>query len=257
MYKYEIKNYSLIRKCIEAITSIIDEAEFELNPDNVSIVCMDASRIALIELKLGEDCFSQIEHDKQIKIGFNAQDLAKIMVRISNPENSSLEFDTENRTIKITATENGRKRTFKLSQISTDIEEVPIGNLEQIEYDNSVSLLSSDLLDVLKDCEIYSEIFTIKTFEPNVFNVKSIGQIGEAEVELEIDGKEFTETDCSFSNKYFKDLLSKLSNVKAELFFTKGTPAFLHFETGEDSYLNAWIAPRVDEEEEIDDTEFD
>ena len=253
-FTLKLENSKIIKVIIETLSSIIDETEFYITPKEFTISAMDPSRICLLKLELAKGDFDEFKCETECKIGLNLDDLKKILKRCGPNDTIMLEYAEKDQKLKIKmqAGESSRIRTFSLTLLDIDIEEIPMENLMKIEFPTKWTMDAALLIEALKDAEIYSEILNMKTIEGEGLMFSSVGQIGEMEYELGIDDlidHEFTETNTgAYSLTFLKSIL-KISNIteKLEISLRSDHPIKFVFTLIEGGVLNYFLAPRVEE----------
>lgn len=253
-------NPKILKGIVETLATIIDETEFLVTPDEFTITAMDQSRICLLKLSIKKEHFDEYECETRCKIGLNLDDFEKILKRCTNNERIELHFTEDDQKIKIKMKKEGssRVRTFSLSLLDIDIEEVPMDTLFKIDYTSTWGIDPDILIEAIKDAEIYAEILNIKAEEGKGLAISSSGQIGEMLYEL--DQEDLLEPDLnglntgSYSLTFLKAIL-KIASIteKLEISLKSDHPLKMNFELLEGGELNYFLAPRVDSEEPDED----
>lgn len=261
---FEIKfdNSKIIKQIIETLSSILDEIEIKVTPEALTIEAMDPSRICLLQLQLEKSALDTYTCKGENKIGINAADLDKVLKRCANNETVELSFIESEQKIRVVMEKEGanRKRTFTLSLLELECEEVPMDNLRKIDYDSQWSCDPSLLGEAIKDGEIYSEILNILSNEEGL-TFSSLGTIGEMEYTLDsedlIDFQAKEDNKGSYSIQFLKGIL-KLGAIteKLTIFLKTDHPFKMLFSFLEGGTLEYYLAPRV-EEVDFDEDEFE
>ncbi|MFW9971085.1 MAG: proliferating cell nuclear antigen (pcna) [Candidatus Odinarchaeota archaeon] len=260
-FSITMENPKILKGIVETIAKIIDEANFTINSKEFKLRCMDPSRICLFDLIIKKENFDEFKCTRICEVGLNLDNFEKILKRSGSNDKIILEYQDSKRKLKIKMVREGEKtrtRTFSLSCIDLEVEEVPIDNLKKIEFPATFSVDPDFLIEALKDAEIYSEILYLKSIENVGLEFTSIGTIGEMEYQLGLD--EFIEADLSetqtggYSITFLKAIM-KLSSITEQLEVSLKTdhPLKLLFKLLEGAELEYYIAPRVDENPEDDD----
>jgi proliferating cell nuclear antigen len=255
-FKLKLENSRILKGIIETLSSIIDETEFEVTPEQFSITAMDPSRICLLKLTIKNEDFDEYECDEETKVGINLDDLNKILKRSSTDDSIEIDFTESDNKIKIVMQREGmsRKRTFSLALLDIEMEEIPMDNLLQIEYPTNWVIDPDFLVEAIKDAEIYSEILKIKAEEEKGLEFSSSGQIGEMEYHLGVE--DLIETNITdkntgaYSLTFLKAIL-KISSIteKLEISLKTDHPLKMIYNLLEGGELSYFLAPRVEETE--------
>lgn len=264
--EFELKkdNSRILKGIIETLSSIIDEAEFTITPEALIVSAMDPSKICLLRVKIRKEDFDEYKCAEECKIGLNLDDLDKILRRSNTKDSIELLFNEGEQKLKIKMKreESERARTFSLALLDLDTKEVPIDNLLEIEYNTILTIEPDLLIEAIKDAEIYAEVLNMKSTEGQGLTFSASGQIGEMNYELGLDEliePEINE-DCSasYSLTFLKAIL-KIASIteRLELSLRTDHPIKMVFNLLEGGELFYFLAPRVDEEENVDDEDMD
>lgn len=262
-FTLKINDGRALKVIIETLSTIIDETEIRVTSKEFTIVAMDPSRICLLKLSIGKENFDSYKCTKKSKVGINLDDLNKILKRCSQKDSIVLSYTSDDQKIKLQMQreDTSRKRTFSLALLDIEIDDIPIDNLLKINYPTSWSMDPSILVEAIKDATIYSEILQIVSEEKGLV-FSSYGQIGEMEYQLGEDLlTEFTndgKSSGSYSITFLNNIL-KLSSVTKNLKLLLKTdhPIHMSFDLIDDSKLEYFLAPRVEEVDFDDNDDYD
>ncbi|MBD3195839.1 MAG: proliferating cell nuclear antigen (pcna) [Candidatus Lokiarchaeota archaeon] len=262
-FKIKLENSRILKGIVETLSSIIDETEFRVTPEEFTITAMDPSRICLLKLTINKEDFDEYESEAEAKVGLNLDDLDKILKRSSTNDSIDINFKESDNKIKIIMQREGmsRSRTFSLALLDIDIEEIPMDNLLAIEYPSSWVIDPDFLVEAIKDAEIYSEILNIKAEEQKGLTFSSTGQIGEMVYSLTpedlIEDDINDESTGAYSLTFLKAIL-KIASIteKLEISLKTDHPLKMIFNILEGGELSYFLAPRV-EEADFDDDDMD
>ncbi|MGB5910578.1 MAG: proliferating cell nuclear antigen (pcna) [Promethearchaeia archaeon] len=270
-FSLKLEDSRILRGIIETLASFIEESEFKVSPKEFVITAFDDSMVSLLKFSMKKEDFDDYNCSKEFKISLNLDDLDKILKRSATDDTIEVEFQESEQKIKIKMKKRDSKRvrTFSLSLLDTDKQEVSIDNLQKIEYFVNWIMSPPDftpdlLVEAIKDAEIYSDILNVKADEKSGLVFNSTGQIGEMEYIIELDDlpeKKLKETEMgAYSITFLKKIL-KLASIteKLEIFLKTDYPLKMIFTLLNGGILNYFLAPRVekDEFEEEDMDEFD
>jgi len=260
-FQLKINNSKLLKGIIETLSSIIDETQIHVDPNEFTITAMDPSRICILKFTMKKEHFDEYKCKKEVNIGINLQDLDKILKRSSANDNISIDFEEDDQKIKLQMKRenSSRARTFSLALLDLEYEEIPMTSLLGIEYHSKLNIDPSILIEACKDAEIYSEVLTITSKEKEGLSLKSSGQIGESNYEIGIDELEHSELNgedqSTYSLTFLKSILKVSSITKhLELLLRQDHPLKMIFELEMGGELLYFLAPRVDQDEYNEDS---
>ncbi len=261
-FTIKLDNSRILKGIIETLSSIIDETEFRVSPEEFTISAMDPSRICLLKLSLKKENFSEYTCKEDVKVGLNLDDLDKILKRSSADDKLIIEYSESEQKIKIKMQreESSRTRTFSLALLDINMEEIPMENLLKIEYPSRWVINTDLLVEAIKDAEIYSEILNIKAAENKGLQFNSSGQIGEMEYALakdELIESEITGNNSGAYSLTFLKAILKIATIteKLEISLKTDHPLKMIFKLLEGGELSYFLAPRVEEAEVAEEDE--
>ncbi|MBD3341207.1 MAG: proliferating cell nuclear antigen (pcna) [Candidatus Lokiarchaeota archaeon] len=262
-FTIKLENNRILKGIVETLSSIIDETEFKVTPEEFTISAMDPSRICLLKLTIKAENFDEYNCEKESTVGLNLDDLDKILKRSGSDDSVEIDFNEKDQKIKIKMKREGasRTRTFSLALLDIEIEEIPMDNLLNIEYPSKWIIDPDFLVEAIKDAEIYSEILNIKSVEDQGLVFSSNGQIGEMNYELGLDellDKNISGTSTGAYSLTFLKAILKIASIteKLEISLRTDHPLKMIFSLLEGGELFYFLAPRV-EEAEFDDEDYD
>lgn len=261
-------------KFIECIEKYTDEIELIFENREFFITFMDLSRIMICKCKKSLDNSHGCELLEKMKFGINAEDLMKLLrTRKTDKKEIELTFDNTKDYIQLTKTsEKYHSRIERtLNTIDLDLEDIPMDNLDAIEYPSKAKFSIDFLNDFFYEASIYSAIVEIhindcvsineeisineKENEKAFFGVSfsEEGQIGESKYLIkgkycdELKGNEKGSYAYSFLTP-IKPLLPILTNSDITLNIKNDHPIKLelHIESL-DIDMVTYLAPRVEE----------
>jgi proliferating cell nuclear antigen len=242
----------------------VDETQFTATPDELEINAMDPGRVCMMRLTVKKENFDEYKCPKETKVGVNLEDLDKILKRSSAEDSVELDFNAKEQKIRVKLKRDNttRTRAFSLAAITTQIAEVPVGGLLEIQYDSTWDIEPQFLIDAVKDAEIYSDALAIETKEGKLLKFSSIGQIGEMNYEMELselpDHNVRGKNSGAFSLGFLKAIL-KIASVteRLEMALKTDYPLRLKIDLIEGGVLQYYLAPRSDQPDEAESEEIE
>ncbi|HOP33271.1 MAG TPA: proliferating cell nuclear antigen (pcna) [Candidatus Hydrothermia bacterium] len=173
MFKAELNDPNILRTSFDAISSIVDEVQIQVDSEGMRLDALDRSHITFVHLELKREVFDEYECDEPEKINVDTEELMKVLRRAragditSDDANLILTFEGE------------ATRQFKIRLI--DIEyETP--QPPEIRYENEFEVPFSLLKDAIADIDIFSDKITFQVDEEK-FIISSRGEFGDAMIE--------------------------------------------------------------------------
>ena len=79
MFELRLVQGSLLKKVLEAIKDLVNDANFDCSATGFSLQAMDPSHVALVALLLRPDGFEHYRCDRNISMGMNLNNMSKIL----------------------------------------------------------------------------------------------------------------------------------------------------------------------------------
>ena len=93
MFKLKVADSKLLREMATAISILVDEATFKIEPDGLKLRAMDPSRVAMIDFEWPKTIFEQYEATVPSKMCINISELLKLLKRAGKDESVELSLD--------------------------------------------------------------------------------------------------------------------------------------------------------------------
>lgn len=258
-FKIEVEVWSLFRavfgdarlwrKIIDALSTLIDEANFVATSEGLRMRAMDPSRVAMVDFEMDRSAFNEYLCDQETMLGVNFDDFKKILKRATASDKLELEYSEEEKRLKVRFI--GRTtRTFSIPLLEFGQEELAT---PRITFNASVKMLSESLKEAIKDAEVISDFVRFEA-NPEVFIIRASGDRGEVEVKIDMAGGGLLSIDVKepsfayYSLSYLGEMIkaSQAADVVGVEFSTN-MPLKLDFElpSGRITY---YLAPRMEAE---------
>lgn len=174
-------NFRDILKCLSAIN---EDVTLSLQPEGVSVIMMDPSHVAMVELDLPKEYFDQYNITEADKISFNVTEALKALGKLGKDDyylDLFYGFDEEKDVSGLLLKKINEKLSFHLKSNIT--REKQIRGLEptdeevpkpKIYFDSEVRMISSVLKQILDDFKDDCQHFKVKAdYEGITFNYES------------------------------------------------------------------------------------
>jgi len=251
LFRIRISDTKTFRNVLDALSAIVDEATFTIDPDGIKLRAMDPSRVAMVDFEMRKTSFDEYESEGESKVCVNLNELKKLLKRAGKDDTieMSLSEDSGQFLVKI----RGRyTRTFSLPVLESSEEEIPEPKLT---FNAKITLTASDFYDTLRDAEMVSDSVRIEADgERLVMSAK--GDVAGAEIEIRkgddtLISMEVKEpSKATFSLSYLTDIVKAAADTSdiVTLEFSTDMPLRLDFRQRYDGKLVYLLAPRVEVE---------
>ena len=248
MIIYRIKAPNIFIKCLKSLATAGDELLLRFG-NGITTFGKDPAGVFLYYAEFGDSLIEIIE-DGRIDVFISLADLNKILKRFNTVEELTIGYNNSLVIIKIKI--DNKRKTFKLRIVDGELIEGLRENLEKLNLDTVFTINGSDLLDSIRDSEIYSEYLNIKVMN-DVVRIWVNTVVGEMESDTILDIPATADNHGSYSNIYLTRILSSMTGTDIVVAFSKHMPIMIHNKISTDSYIKWYLAPRVDPDEDYDD----
>ena len=177
----KLKDTKTWKMCVGAISSIVDEAVFDISPDGVRLRAMDASHVALADLELTAKEFDVFSAEKPVSIGVSLSEMSKVLFRAKPDDEMTIEFDEKTNLLAMTFV-SSLKRRFRVPVIDARKETFPTPTLK---HTATAAVVAGTIMDGLKDAmTVGEETVHIRISEEGV-QLSSEGDRGTSELRLD------------------------------------------------------------------------
>ncbi len=247
MFEVKLENATVFKNCIDALVTLIDEGEFDLTKNGITLRAMDPSQIAMVDFVLPKSAFEKYDISTERKLGLNLDDLSKIVTRCRPGETLTLKLDkTESRLELIFKGKSTRRFNLPLLDIANQTPKEP-----KIEFDSKIRINGSALKESLKDASLVSSHVILRT-SPEGFDIEAHGDKGEVQIESKKNEDSLIEhtvnkdTKSMFPLEYLNDLLKATeSDAVVTLDLKTDAPLRLQYPIG-DATVTYYLAPRIE-----------
>lgn len=256
MFVASLKQASILKKLVDAIKDLANEANWEVDANGIRMQAMDSSHVCLIAFDLEAGKFDRYEVSDRHTFGINLGNLAKILKCTANDDVVTMTFDGGD--ALAFAFESGENRTSEFSLKLMQIECEQLGIPEGTEYDVVAELPSADLARIVRDLGTIGDNLTVsgKGGPPEtILKFSTSGDIGDASMTLKGGGDLVvsvkTDTTLSFSSRYVVSF-SKGSSLSAcvKLSVSKDTPMCIEYNVGDVGTLKYYLAPKMNDDDD-------
>lgn len=249
----ETNSPAFIRDLLKTVATVVEEATFDVKPEGISLMAMDPSHVAMIEVYLPDHAFDMYHVEEPRRITFNVAEVLKLVFKKS-VKDASLRISLEERRILFELKDTIRRKKY-VGLLEPLEEEIPT---PKINFKASARILSETLKRIVEDFTV-SEHVTIKASADQV-RFYANGDLGSEDITLDrlddpiLDLKSYEEPQkATFTLSYMLDFIKKVKAITEVVNLELSTDMPIRI-TAElpipDARLIFYMAPCVGEVEE-------
>jgi len=247
LFEVVFPNAKSFQSSVDAIVTLIDEGEFHLGENGMTLKAMDPSQIAMVSFAMPKSAFEKYEVQGDAKIGINLEDLARIMSRVRGDEKLVMKLDESKARLVLTFKGNTTRRfVMPLLDIGSSAPREPT-----IEFESKLKCSGTFFKEALKDTGLVSSHVILSAMS-DAFVIEANGDKGEVSIRLEKGSDQIfdyavkSESRAMFPLDYLNDLL-KNTDAATTVDISLRTDAPLRLSYGIDnSVITYYLAPRIE-----------
>lgn len=251
MFKAKLSDAKLLRDMITAISTLVDEATFNISPEGVKLRAMDPSRVAMVDFEWPKTIFDDYAADAPTKMCINISELLKLLRRTGKGE--SVELTLDEKTGRLNVSIKGKyDRTFNMPTLEATEEEVPT---PKITFNVRAKATTEGLNEAIQDVQLVSDHVRIE-IDNEKMTMRATGDLMGATVELKkgsdalLDLEVKESSKATFSLSYLSEIIKTATATSdvATLEFSTDMPVRIDFQQPKEGKLTFYLAPRIEVE---------
>lgn len=182
MFEARLIEGSLLKKVMEAIKDLLNEASWDCSGTGMCLQAMDSSHVALVSLMLRSEGFENYRCDRNLSLGINLTSMSKILKCASNDDIITIKADDEADTVTFVfeSPKQDRVSDFEMKLMNLDAEHLGIPDTE---YACVIKMPSGEFSRICRDLSILGDSIIICCTKDGVrFSAK--GDLGNGNIKL-------------------------------------------------------------------------
>jgi proliferating cell nuclear antigen len=251
MFKLKVTDAKLIRDMATAISILVDEATFKIEPDGMKLRAMDPSRVAMIDFEWPKTIFEQYEANEPSKMCINISELLKLLKRAGKDE--SVELSLDDKTGRLQVKIAGKySRNFTMPTLEASEEEVPT---PKITFNVKAKATTQGLSQAIEDAQLVSDHVKIEA-DAEKLTLTATGDLMGATIMLQkgndalLDLEVKEPSKATFSLSYLSEIIKAAAATSeiATIEFSTDMPGRIDFQQTKEGKLTFFLAPRIETE---------
>jgi proliferating cell nuclear antigen len=265
MFEARIDNGGILKKIMESVKDLVNEANFDCSSTGVSLQAMDSSHVSLVALHLRSDGFSHFRADRNISLGINLGAMSKILKCAGNDDMITLKADDSGSEVSFMFENSAQTRVSHFSLKLMDIDSEHLG-IPDTEYKCVVKMPATEFQRICREIAIIGDTVKISASKEGVkFSVT--GDLGSGSIVCKSNSsvddeneavviKVEEETTLTFALRYL-NFFAKATPLSGSvtLKMSSEVPLVVEYKiaSGEDAdmgHIRFYLAPKIEEDEE-------
>ena len=251
MFQLKMADTKLLKDMITAISILVDEATFKIEPETIKLRAMDPSRVAMVDFEWPKTVFEEYACTEPSKMCINISEMLKLLKRAGRDEVVELSLDEKTRKLQLKIT--GKyTRTFTMPTLEASEEEVPTPKLT---FNVKAKTTTNGLSQAIEDAQLVSDHVRIEA-DPEKLVLNAAGDLMGATITLQkgsdtlLDLEVKEPSKATFSLSYLSEIIKTASATSdiATLEFSTDMPIKIDFQQAKEGKLTFYLAPRIETE---------
>ncbi|KAH9626607.1 hypothetical protein KSS87_005458 [Heliosperma pusillum] len=259
MLELRLVQGSLLKKVIESIKDLVSDANFDCSSSGFSLQAMDSSHVALVALLLRAEGFEHYRCDRNISMGMNLVNMAKMLKCAGNDDIITLKADDGSDTITFMFESPNQDKISDFEMKLMDIDSEHLG-IPEAEYHAIVRMPSAEFAKICRDLSSFGDTVVISVSKEGV-KFSTSGDTGVGNIVLKqnttVDKPEEATiiemnepVSLTFALRYMNSFTkaTPLSNT-VTISLSSELPVVVEYKIAEMGYIRFYLAPKIEEDE--------
>ncbi|KAG6876238.1 hypothetical protein C0993_004823, partial [Termitomyces sp. T159_Od127] len=167
MLEAKLTEAGTLKKLLDAIKELVNDANFECNEEGITLQAMDNSHVALVAVLLEATGFKRYRCDRPMPLGVNLNSLTKVLKCAKDDDECTIkaadEADVLNLVYEAKSSDRIAEYDMKLMDIDSDTLGIP-----DTDYDARVTMPSSEFTRIVRDLSLLGESVRIEVSKEGV-----------------------------------------------------------------------------------------
>lgn len=248
MFEAELSNVEPFRNLIKAISVVVEEGSFRINEEQMRLLAMDPSHVAMVDFELPKEFFDRYSASGEVSLSVNMRELLKFLDRVDRGEQLKVKLDEEQSRIILECRRGGHLRTFTIPLLEPMEEEAPS---PKIFFKASARALTQSLRRAIRDAALVSEHVRIE-ISAKELRIQASGEAGSVSSVWEIGADDLLElrvqedSRATFTISYLQDMINAaaMSSEVTSIELSTDMPIKMNFELPQGKLIY-YLAPCI------------
>ncbi|CAL8466451.1 g5987 [Coccomyxa elongata] len=259
MFEARLTQGVLLRKLLDSMKDLVQDANFDCSSTGFALQAMDSSHVSLIHMQLRSDGFDHFRCDRNLSMGVSLNNMAKILKCMGNDDVLTMKAEDQGDSVTFMFESANQERIsdFELKLMDIDSEQLGIPDTD---YSATVKMPSSEFARICKDLSTIGDTVLIAVTKDGVrfstngdigsanVTVRSHSNVDKPEEQVVIDMQE--PVALTFALRYLNSFAkaTPLSN-QVIISMSKELPVVVQYRMEDMGQISYYLAPKIEDEE--------
>ncbi|XP_013790832.1 proliferating cell nuclear antigen-like [Limulus polyphemus] len=257
MFEARLVQGSLLKKVLEAIKDLINEATWDCSATGISLQAMDNSHVSLVSVNLRSDGFDKYRCDRNISMGMNLGSMSKILKCAANDDVITVKAqdDADTVTFVFEAPNQEKVSDYEMKLMNLDTEHLGIPDTE---YSVVIKMPAVEFQRICRDLSQIGDSVVISCSKEGV-KFSASGDLGTGNIKLSQTANVDKEEEAviidmqeavtlTFALRYLNSF-TKATPLAAQvqLSMSADVPLAVEYKIADMGYMKYYLAPKIED----------
>ncbi|XP_037950256.1 proliferating cell nuclear antigen-like [Teleopsis dalmanni] len=259
MFEARLTNATILKKILDAIKDLLNEATFDCSDSGMQLQAMDNSHVSLVSLVLRSDGFDKYRCDRNLTMGMNLGSMAKILKCCKNEDTTTIKAQDNADTVTFVFESQNHEKVSDYEMKLMNLDQEHLG-IPETEYACVIRMPSLEFAHICRDLAQFSDTLIINCTKEGV-TFSASGDIGHANIKLaqssNVDKEEEAVTielqepvtlsfACNYLNAFTK--ATPLS-TQVQLSMSANVPLVVEYRITDLGQIRYYLAPKIEDDD--------
>jgi len=260
MFEARLNQGMILKKLLESIKDLVTEANFDCSSAGMSLQAMDSSHVSLVALFLRKEGFGMYRADRNISLGINLGNMAKILKCSGNDDVITIKAEDNGDQVEFMFESPNATRISHFNLKLMDIDSEHLG-IPDTEYKCVVKMPSAEFKRICTEIAVIGDTVKISASKDGVkFQVSGDMGTGSITCKQNADGEDTKEhvtikmedeVSLTFALRYLNSFAKATPlSGSVSLKMSPDVPLVVEYEIEEIGHIRFYLAPKISEEGE-------
>ncbi|XP_055387108.1 proliferating cell nuclear antigen [Condylostylus longicornis] len=259
MFEARLGNAATLKKVLDAIKDLLNEATFDCSDSGIQLQAMDNSHISLVSLTLRSDGFDKFRCDRNLSMGMNLGSMAKILKCANNDDTVTMKAQDNADTVTFMFESQNQEKVSDYEMKLMNLDQEHLG-IPETDYSCVVRMPSLEFARICRDLAQFGESVIICCTKEGI-KFSASGDVGSANIKLAqtstVDKEEesviiemqepvILTFACRYLNSFTK--ATPLS-PQVQLSMSADVPLVVEYRIQDLGHIRYYLAPKIEDDE--------
>ncbi|XP_039293343.1 proliferating cell nuclear antigen [Nilaparvata lugens] len=259
MFEARLVQSSILKKVLEAIKELLNEATFDCSDSGIQLQAMDNSHVSLVSLNLRSDGFDKFRCDRNLSMGINLASMSKIMKCAGNEDVLTMKAQDNADLVTFMFESQNQEKVMDYEMKLMNLDQEHLG-IPETDYSCVIKLPSGEFARIVRDLSQFGESVVISCTKEGI-KFSAGGDIGNANIKLahttNVDKDEDAVSiemqepvSLTFACRYLNSFAKATPlSPQVQLSMSADVPLVVEYKIGDIGHIRYYLAPKIEDED--------